>query len=307
MQPINSTPGTPDGREAEAAALGRQFESLLEENIYSIDESERFIVVPKGRDIRSLKPLIDEFRTKPERRKGTATIGDTDSLIAHLRRFASGESAVFANPSKTQPSFTAVYDYHPATSDATTADWLGHRAVYAPALSDEWKVWAGANGREFGQDDFARFIEDHITDIVPPDLSGKIVEQFVTVVQGDLAQPGDILGLSRGLQVNVESTVKQATTLSSGEISVIYDEQHRDGAGAPIKVKNLFQIAVPVFYAGALYRLTARLRYRIRNGSLVWSYHLYRPELTFDDAFRGIVEKITSETDVPVFIGAPEQ
>lgn len=307
MSPINPSPhdldaGTP---EAEAAALGRQFEALYQPTELHPDVGAVFCV-PKGREIVSLKKYLDEYRTTPERRKGTATLTDAESFIAHVNRFASAASAVFAKPDKAAPAFTAVYDYHPAGEKATAADWLQHRAVYAPALSDEWKAWMAHNGRPMSQTDFAQFIEDRITDLVAPSLEDEAVRQFVQMVQGDMAQPGDLLALSRGLQVNVASTVKNAITLSSGEIAVQYEEQHRDGAGAPIKVKNLFQIAIPVFYAGARYRMPVRLRYRLTGGNLSWTYLLYRPEVTFDDAFRGIVSEIQQGTTVPVYLGAPE-
>jgi hypothetical protein len=86
---------------------------------------------------------------------------------------------------------------------------------------------------------------------------------------------------------------------------VSYDEQHRDGAGQPIRVANLFQICIPVFYAGTPYRMAVRLRYRLNGGKLSWSFLLVRPDLVFDDAFRGIVAKV-EETGTPVFLGSPE-
>lgn len=79
------------------------------------------------------------------------------------------------------------------------------------------------------------------------------------------------------LQVNVESNVKNAQTLNSGEVSILFEEVHRDGAGAPLKVPNLFTIAIPVFYGGELYRIAARLRYRVSNAKITWSYQARPP------------------------------
>jgi hypothetical protein len=84
-----------------------------------------------------------------------------------------------------------------------------------------------------------------------------------------------------------------------------YDEQHRDGAGAPINIANLFQISSRLLRRHG-YRMAVRLRYRLSGGKISWSYHMFRPELVFDDAFRGIVEKVTKETEAPVFLGSPE-
>ena len=67
--------------------------------------------------------------------------------------------------------------------------------------------------------------------------------------------------------VSVETSVQQAVTLATGEITINFAEQHKDGAGAPIRIPNLFLIAVPVFEAGDAYRIPVRLRYRLATFS----------------------------------------
>lgn len=263
-------------------------------------------ILPSGKTVVDLKPILDNWLEKPERRKGTATLTDAASFVAHVNRFAAPASAVFANPRPDAPSLTAVFDYHEGGPDAKVADWLRHRATYAPQLSAEWKAWTGKQGQAMSQADFATFIEDRITDVVVPNLDDPKIKTFADLVQGKFASPSDLLQLSRGLSINVETGIKQAVTLSTGEISVRYEETHKDGEGAPISVANLFQICVPVFYAGPLYRIAARLRYRLHAGKITWSYLLARPDVVFDDAFRGIVERVTKETTAPVFLGSPE-
>lgn len=263
-------------------------------------------ILPEGKTILDLKPILDNWLDKPERRKGTAKLTDAASFVAHVNRFANKESAVFANPDPAAPSLTAVFDYHAAGPTTTDADWLRHRAVYAPQLSPEWKAWTGKQSQAMSQADFAAFIEDRITDVVVPNLDDPRIKTFADLVQGRFASPSDLLQLSRGLSVNVETAIKNAVTLTTGEISVRYEETHKDGEGQPITVANLFQICIPVFYAGPLYRIAVRLRYRLHAGKITWSYLLARPDVVFDDAFRGIVKQVTDETTAPVFLGSPE-
>lgn len=156
------------------------------------------------------------------------------------------------------------------------------------------------------QADFAAFLEDRLQDLVVPDGNDERIKAFAELVQGKWAFPTELLELSRGLTVNVASAVKNAVTLSSGEISVQWTETHQDGQGVPIKVANLFQITIPVFYAGTLYRIAVRLRYRVANGVVLWHYNLVRPDLVFDDAFRGVVDKVDAAIDGEVFLGTPE-
>lgn len=266
-----------------------------------------YAVVPEGKKIESLKPLLDSYRAVPDRRRGKSTARDVASFVAIVNRFKNDQTAVFANPDRGGPSFTSVFDWHPAGPDTTKAENLAHRSIYAPQLSDEWKAWTGRNGASMSQADFAAFIEEHVTDLIVPALDDPTLKTFADLVEGVWATPSQMVALSRSLQINVESVVKNAQTLNSGEVSIIFEEIHRDGAGAPLKVPTLFTIAVPVFYAGELYRIAARLRYRVAGGKITWSYQLVRPDLVFDDAFKGIVKAVTEETGVPVLLGAPEQ
>jgi uncharacterized protein YfdQ (DUF2303 family) len=299
-----------DMQRSDVAAVGKQLEKFHEFSLQSVARDGRnaqFAVVPAGKAIVSLKPFFDELREKPDRRRGTATIRDLKSFIEFVERFKSDNTALFANPDKGGPSLTAVFDYHPHGGDATVADWSQHRAVYAPQLSDEWKVWTGRDGTSMAQADFAAFVDDRIRDLIVPALDDPKLKTFADLVQGAWATPSDMVKLSRSLQVNVESVVKNAQTLNSGEVSIIFEEVHKDGAGAPLRVPNLFTIAIPVFYGGELYRIAARLRYRVNNAKISWSYQLVRPDLVFDDALNEIIDKASTDTSLPLFLGAPEK
>lgn len=268
-------------------------------------DAAQLVIVPTGRTIKSLKPLLDEYLPKPERRKGTATAFSLASFIALVTRFASSASAVFADPNEDTPSLTAVFDYNP--QGPTDTDWLQHRAVYEPALSEEWEAWAEKDGEMMPQVEFAQFIEDRATNLCVPNLDDPKIKTYADLVQGVFATPSDLIQLSRGLEINVATRVKAVNRLQSGEISMLWDEVHADGTGAPIKVPNLFQIMIPVFYAGEWYRLAAKLRYRVSGGSVTWGYELVQPELAFTNAFEEMATKIASETTTPVFFGAPEK
>lgn len=292
-----------------ASTLAREIRELHGHKVLEFTDTTKkpqLIVLPDGKTVESLKPLLDEFLPFPERRKGTARFHDVESFIAHFNRLGDKESAVFAKPDKKKPSFTSVIDYHKASTKPEDANWLGHRAIYEPELSEEWLAWTARNGQPMSQGDFAAFIEDRIQDLVVADVTNGRIKEFAEVVKGMWAMPTELLELSRGLAVNVASVVKNAVTLQSGEISVQFDEQHRDAEGKPIRVPNLFQLAIPVFYAGTAYRIAVRLRYRVSAGTIQWHYNLVRHDLVFEDAFKGIVAKIDEGVQGEVFLGSPE-
>ncbi|MFC3674697.1 DUF2303 family protein [Ferrovibrio xuzhouensis] len=270
--------------------------------------------------IETLKAIQDMFRNRPERRSGTATLLSLDSFIAHANRFKDENSALFAVNDMEDPSITAVLDYHEA--GAGQPRFGRHRSLYQFPLSKQWKKWLDHNEEVMQSGDFARFLEDQIIDVMdPPDFihaafdskdgvepnADQKLAELMANVDGNLATRKKLLELSRGLEVNVDSKVRNAQNLSTGEISVNWDEQHVDGAGQPIKVPNWFLIGIPVFDNGVVYRLPVRLRYRIAAGKVLWFYTMHRPDLAFEDAFGEAIRKAEAATALPLMLGNPEE
>lgn len=288
--------------QGDVQAIGEQLAALHGAEIRT-EQGAVFAVLPTGKRIENLKPVLDAFLDFPERTKGEARIGDMGSFLAHVKRFgAVDDSAIFAHPDRRAPHLLAVYDY--SAKDAP--DWHQHRAKYACPVADEWLAWTGRDGQAMKQGDFAAFIEDRIGDVIVPDSAGadSAVQDFANLVGGVLASPQRLIEVSRGLSIAAEQKVKQAVNLASGEVSVAFEETH-NATGNALKVPNLFVIAIPVFYAGASYRIPVRLRYRVKDGAITWSLHLYRADRVFDDAFGDVVTQAKA-SGVPVYVGAPE-
>lgn len=289
----------------ESAQLLAAAKTLNDERIVAVGENDASIIVlPEGRHVESLQPLIDAYRKAPRRIKGEARIGDMDSFLAHVKRFGDVKgSGIFATPNPTAPVVVAVYDYSAPDAPA----FHDHRARYAPQFSDEWKAWAAQNDKQISQADFASFLEDRIGDVIVPDTAGadSALQDFANLVQGSLATPQRLIELSRGLAVTAELRAKQAVNLSSGEITAQFEEAHVGEGGQTVRVPSLFVIAIPVFYAGPAYRIPVRLRYRLREGRIAWSYALHRADKVFQHAFDEIVASART-SGLPVFVGSPE-
>lgn len=271
-----------------------------------------------------LKPLDREaifgpFATKPDRRSGTSHHTRLPSFIAHVNRFKTGDSAVFARDDMTSPRITAVLDYHEPVNFtdedgntsldlATDPAFCVHRSVYDFPLSPEWKSWMGTNGKQMTQADFAAFLEDHIGDIdlASVDDLSEAARAFVSKVAGEMATPTKLIELSRGLSVYENSVVREARNLSTGEGEIVFQSEHVDADGKPLVVPNYFVICIPILQQGDFYRLVARLRYRKSAGGLAFWYELWRPDLSFTDAFNEACGKVVTETGLPLFFGSPE-
>jgi uncharacterized protein YfdQ (DUF2303 family) len=264
-------------------------------------------IVPKGTELQSVKRFYDEFAAKPDRRKGTAQIRDKESFVAHVNRHKSDPTTViFAVPDRTAPKLLAVYDYNPASGELSDARFMQHRAEYQVPTSDEWKAWMGINGRPLDPHTFSAFLEDRIADVMSSGEGDAKLDALADLLRGTWASAPMLMGLSRGIEVNVASKVKQAQTLATGEISVTFDEVHTDGSGQPIKVPNLFLIGIPVFYRGDRFPIVAKLRYRVQGGGIQWSIVLHQPEIAFDTAFDELCKDVAGVTERLVIRGTPE-
>jgi len=264
----------------------------------------RIIAVPKGIELRSIKKLIDEYRTEPERKEGTARFQDLDSFIGHTNRFKDADSALFADASSSAPSLTCVLDYH-CRADGKPR-FGTHRGVYTFPISEEWSTWCTMRNKEFTQSAFAEHIENRLLDIANPGTAGETATAFSQELGTAFASASKLLELSRGLAVRVNSRVVNATNLATGEAQMVFETQHNDETGAPLKVPSAFLLAIPVFKLGALYQVPVRLRYRVRDAKVVWFYELYRIDRIFDHAFKEACDAARVQTELPLFIGSPE-
>jgi len=265
------------------------------------------LILPEGLKAHSVKKLLEEFRDQPERRKGQADLTDLASFILHANRFADQDSVIFVN-TLAAPSMLIVFDYHRGTENTKGADsgarFCQHRGRYLFPLSDEWKTWTGANGVVMEQARFAEFIENRIVDI--DDIPREQAKALATQLGTSYATASKLFELSRGLSIRVNSKVGQARNLASGEAQITYSSEHQDESGAPLKVPGAFVIAVPVFKGGARYQLPVRLRYRVKEQSVVWFLELYRSDLVFEHAVREACDRAKTETGLPILYGAPE-
>ena len=201
-----------------------------------------------------------------------------------------------------------MFDYHAVSEDERQQpNWCAHRAVWPVTMSKEWLAWTHAAGKAMSPAEFAEFLELRVPDVFWGDQRSDYTNLLIQQLDLRLATPSALIALSRNLAVNVDVAVRQAQTLSSGEIAVTYVEQHRDGEGQPIRVPNAFLLAIPVVQGGPAYQILARLRYRITQQRITWAFELHRADLAFDAAIKEIGERVEQATTTPVFLGSPEK
>lgn len=248
-----------------------------------------------------IRPLVDQWRTKPERKRGTATALTLNSFIGLANRHKTSDSVIFADTNWRVPSLTAIIDYHPIPGGA---DNNAHRIVYKFPLSEQWQEWVKMNGVAMSQGDFAAFIEDRIADLATAsdDHRRDLEATFGTRV----ATPAELMQLSRGLTINVDSAIRNVQNLQTGETQIAFDEAHKDASGKPIRVPGMFVIRTAPFFMGESVMIPVRLRYRVKDGKIVWFFQIYRPDMHVTERVRADLDVASAATGLPAFEGAPE-
>ena len=270
-------------------------------------------------ELKDISPFIEGLRGKPVRRKGTATTATLDSFCTLVNRNGDDETVIFADTDWRKPKLTAVLNYHrrlgyetpplPAQEDGDDplARFGDHRVVYAFPLSEPWKIWVDGNGKFMGQAEFAAFLEEHIHEIAAPDTDpdGPDVT-WERTFRTKIAQPNELVDLARGMEIHVGAKVVNKVRLQTGETAISFETEHRTADGRDITVPGLFLLRLPIFYRGLHQRMLVRLRYRVKDGAILWAYELHRPDEVVDERVGNDLHEVESRTQRTVIVGSPE-
>lgn len=255
-------------------------------------------------------------REKPLRRRGKVEIQTLESMMEYLAKYSATNSTLYADMNG--PRLTCILNDNPSGPDDDQTGWGDHRAEYDFPLSDEWRAWMdAAQVGHLAQIDFANFIEDRILEVMEPPafLKGPEPDQIsepdarlraaVATLGGRVATPAQLLELSKGLQVNEGVTVKGFNNLDTGERQIQFDTEHAtsDAKGKPVRVPNMFIIAIPVFEGGDLFRVPVRLRYRLNQGRIFWHIFPIGADKVFKTAFTEGCKEVAEDCDLPLFYG----
>jgi uncharacterized protein YfdQ (DUF2303 family) len=167
-------------------------------------------------------------------------------------------------------------------------------ALYTCPLSEQWKFWTANNGKKFKQDDFAQLIEDRMDDLASPTGAGG---------NQDLPSPSEVLTMARQLVVRSKGEFSRSFDPTTGNSSLTCKTENDTGS---TKIPRAFLLQLPVFEAGAVYAVEARIRFELA-GAPTFSYLLYRAEEIKRDAFDEVRTIVEQRTELPLFAGAPEQ
>lgn len=208
------------------------------------------------------------------------TAFDAQAIIAYVNRFKVGDSknqvtTIFANPQTYK--VRAVIDYH----EGDRPNRCHHTIEAAIPFSEQWLRWAAIDGKSYTQMDFAEFLEENLNDIVQP-------------------EPAVFLDLVTNLQAKKSVSFESGVRLSDGSNQLVYAEAIEAKGRGTITVPSVFEIGVPIFDKGDGYQVKCLLRYRIRDGQLVFVVKVHRRRFLEQTAFTDICGLIENGTGLPI-------
>lgn len=225
----------------------------------------------------------------PTRKKGTIRLDEEVSFIAYINRHKISDLTTIycqADYRQSKVEFDCVINDH--SGDIEGQAWRDHRATYTPIFSEEWKRWTGGNKQQYGQVEFASFIEENLTDIS---------------AQDGMPSGNDLLQMAISFEANQDKRFKSSIRLQSGGVQLNFVEDDDAQTLQQMKLFEKISIGIPVFWNGTAYRIDARLRYRVTQGVLRFWYELIRPDRVIEDATKTMIEGIKKATGAPLYFG----
>lgn len=214
-------------------------------------ERGELVAVPHGRQIVDL--------TAYERRaKGTVSVEDVDSFLKYIADFYD-PAITTAWVSVDAASMVAILNDH--AEGTADPGWQDHRASLTLKPTSEWKRWAGIDRKWLDQEDFAEHIADSIEDIAAP-------------------AAGELLELAQSFEATTKAEFKGGIRIDSGAVQVNYREavDAKAGESGQLTIPKELVLAIAPFYGEDRIAVTARFRYRIREGELKVGIVMEDPE-----------------------------
>lgn len=232
--------------------------------------------------------LIDlsAYSLRPARRSGGVVFDEPGSFEAYVNEFkGSGSTRLYAKLDANE--VIAVFNDDDAKTDGAGA-WRDHRASLRVQATEEWQAWRRADRKWFDQTTFAEFLEERLADIAAPPAA-------------------DLIEIARTFTASNNIAFRSAINLTSGETQFRYEEELEGKAGAKgqIAVPSEFALFLSVYEGTDPEEVTARLRWRLKDGNLSIGYLLIDASKIEREAFRDEVTNMAAATGIEPLYGRP--
>lgn len=229
----------------------------------------------RGEIVDVVERIQSELNRRPGRKTGHYRVTDAAAFVGYLAKHGHGNTEVWANVNS--GTVRAVINAH--GGEVSGAGHEDHTVTLHLATTDDWKHWTERDGKLVPQLAFAEFVEDHLPNFVTPSAA-------------------DMLELAQTFQATTKVDFASSQRVKSGETQLTYQETGSASAGKKgnLAIPDTFTIALQPFENGPAYKVQARFRYRITDGTLTLGYRLTRPQDVRKTAFDEVVAGIHDDT-----------
>jgi len=256
---------------------------------HTIDQDDSLVVrvVPNDQTIRTVD--LERYLEQPRRPRGDVTVHDPADFCTYVTRLEGTQTSVWAN--EDTGTVTALFNDHGETGDEDAeglAGWRDHTATLRLKVDRDWAAWAERDGKLGSQEWFAEFLEDNARLIVEPDAA-------------------TMYEVARSFQARSSADFSRVVRVDNGDVQMTWNEQtdakvNSLGKGT-FEVPASFTVRLAPFVGTPMQQLTARLRWRLREGNLAIGYALLRPDLVAREAFQDVVATVAGAVNSPVLLG----
>lgn len=270
---------------AQQAVMPRR---IVDGEMYSVldaDGAVQLIETPEHKQCR-----LERAADQPSQVCREVTVTDAQSLIAYLAAytdtdgvgkeyFRSGMGSLEVWADLEVREITGILD--------GLHGWRQHTATLQLRHSSEWQDWVTADGEMLRQEDFALFIEDHLSTIAEPD--GAI-----------------LLDICQTLQAKTDVAFKSQAILANGQRQFRYEEtvDAKAGEKGNLTIPTELTLMLRPFVGSDPEPVKARFRFALRDGRLTLGVRLVEPDLVVEKAFTAIEESVAAQVPVPVLHGS---
>jgi hypothetical protein len=206
---------------------------------------------------------------------------------------------------------------------------VDYRFEFAPIF----RQWRDAM-RIVPQREFSEFLQKHVYELMDPEdateenedgslktpspesvtymVMMKSVNRYARATvrpRQVFAAPGDLMKLAAALQASCRQTWAEVASDEWGNMSLsVTDEKQAIVPDQKLgAVPKLFLISLEVFPGAGFQTLPARLKVEVKDGKLYLGAELIGVERLLESAFLAALERVTRETECPVYRGSMEE
>lgn len=246
-------------------------------------EPDTSLVLRTLRDDEQVQVLdLERHLNSPRRPRGTAHINEPSDFATYVNRLSTTNTTVWVT--EDQWTVTAMFNDH---EHGYGAGWRDHSAVLYLQRDPDWHAWVTRDEKLMTQEQFAEHLESQTHAIQRPDAA-------------------TMLEIATTFQAHRDASFSRGTRLDSGDVQLAWHEETTAKAGSSgrLEIPAEFTITLAPFLGVTATEITARLRWRIRDGKLGIGYKLHRPDVVQRQAFSDIRAMLTEQLASPVLLGA---